>query len=224
MPVRGRAGKLALFCRSLLHVRFTITPFRQSTCPFRCSGGNWLCLAQSLPGRPRPFLGARAKLGLFRTIRHRRIGFVLRISPSGAPAGQPNWLRFAHSSLVPEASSRPAGPELGSFCAFRPVGLRLTSQIGFVSHNWPCRIGFVLYDGFPDASQASKLALFCTSHFTPQTSDFSQLGSFCAFGSLGARPTSQLGLFRTRGPAPRPGRAGTDWLCSSAALVHSFLP
>jgi hypothetical protein len=45
------SSQLALFCRGPSDVLFTITPFPPSLCPSFCSGGNWVCLAQSLPTR-----------------------------------------------------------------------------------------------------------------------------------------------------------------------------
>ena len=49
----GFARKLALFCRGLSNVLFTITPFPPSLCPSFCSAGNWVCLAHlSLVPRP----------------------------------------------------------------------------------------------------------------------------------------------------------------------------
>lgn len=66
------------------------------------------------------------------------IGFVWRISLSGAPPDQPNWVRFAHLPLVPRAS-----------------GLVPAGGIGFVLHDWlrpqPCF-----------QSVIEELASFCT--------------------------------------------------------------
>jgi hypothetical protein len=63
------------FWKLALHVRFTITPFLQGTCPSRRSGGNWLCFAQLLPvgvsRPPAPIPG-----------RPRQIGFVSHDLPS----------------------------------------------------------------------------------------------------------------------------------------------
>jgi hypothetical protein len=101
---RSVRGKLALFRRGLLHVRFAITRFPPSTCPFCCLGGIGFVLhncpdrrhQQSYPSRP--FLSVR-KLALF--VRHPQppackapshraspgIGFVSHNQPSPQIAG-----------------------------------------------------------------------------------------------------------------------------------------
>jgi hypothetical protein len=69
---------LALFCRGLSNVIFTITPFLQRTYPSFCPEENWLCLAPSYPvgawRPPAPLAGHRGQ-----------IGFVFRICPLLAP-------------------------------------------------------------------------------------------------------------------------------------------
>jgi len=90
-PPPGPAGKLALFCRGLSNVLFTITPFPPSTCPSFWSGGNWLCL-YNIP-RPTP-PAPPGKLGLF--------GAFALCSSRPCPVPQipqlaPVWLCFAQS-------------------------------------------------------------------------------------------------------------------------------
>jgi hypothetical protein len=160
----------------------------------------------------------QGKLGLFRTIgRSQRpasleIGFVLHNSPCGSLADRRNWVFFAHFALrrpgtagrragvPPQVCSQSTIEKLGSFCTFRSPGLWPTGEIGFVSPDQP--------RGRPSGS---KLALFRTSHLTPQTSP--QLGLFRTIGIglewwndrivewWGISPAERLGLFRTIGPA-----------------------
>ncbi len=80
---------LALFFRSLLQVRCTITPFRPSLCSSFCSGGNWLCLAPSCPrGLSRPPTPNWVCLA--------HLPLVPRPSGLVPPGYARNWLCFAH--------------------------------------------------------------------------------------------------------------------------------
>jgi hypothetical protein len=157
-PAAGSAPagprKLALFCRSLLHVRFTITPFLQGTCPSRRSGGNWLCFAQLLPvgvsRPPAPIPG-----------RPRQIGFVSHDLPSRerrSPDRHKGEIGFVCTTTTGEAggtkgeggTSRRQRRKLALF--FEPIRRlnatqlfsckRLSfdfapTEIGFVSHESP---------------------------------------------------------------------------------------
>jgi hypothetical protein len=128
--------ELALFCRSLLRVRCTITPFRQGTCPSRCSGQNWLCLAPSCPGGvsrpPAPLAGQPAQ-----------IGFVWRIGPSSqCPAGLvPPGIGFVpHDRPQPGPRLPVRGSKLGLFCTSHfELHTSNLPQIGFVCATGPRR-------------------------------------------------------------------------------------
>jgi hypothetical protein len=92
-------GKLALFCRGLSNVLFTITPFPPSTCPSFCSGGNWLCLYSRL--WPRGEAGGPRRGG-------------------GLPGPAGNWVCLAHWPAVPRLWGLvPPGfaRQLGLFCS-----------------------------------------------------------------------------------------------------------
>jgi hypothetical protein len=152
--------KLALFCRSLLHVRFTITPFLQGTCPSHCSARNWLCLAQKRrargrvpgvsllipvqigfvshdlpPGNADLRIGIRAKLGL------------LVQPPPGRPEGR-------------RAREEPPGGNAGNWlCFFEPIRRLNTTQLFSckrLSFDFaPTEIGFVSHESPGDRGAAS---------------------------------------------------------------------
>jgi hypothetical protein len=88
----------------------------------RSSGRNWLRFAQSQSGRasrstcPRPFPGARAKLGSFCTF-HLRPG----------PLASPNWVRFAH---LPSGARGRAGPNWVRFARLPPARARGRAELG----------------------------------------------------------------------------------------------
>jgi hypothetical protein len=126
--------------------------------------------------------------------------------------------------------SRPwAGPELGSFCIFRPPRPLLTGQIGFVLHNCPSspkpcptrrhrELGSFrtfhfpakspIYDGRPFSRYPNPPKFGFVSHNRPPVSagPFSELGSFCTIAPWG------------------PGRAPPNWVCFArfAAKLGSF--
>ncbi len=108
------------------------------------------------------------------------IGFVFHILPSGTLADRRNWVCFAQSPLVPQASSRPAPPALRRACPER-------QRIGRAS-------------GSPTSSAgARKLGSFCT--FSPRptplgphpTPSRRELGSFCIFRPPGDPALPTLG-------------------------------
>ncbi len=139
---------LALFSRSLLRVRCTITPFLQATCPSRCSGQNWLCLAHSVPRppspRPRPTRPCREIGFVWRNTPQRRLGWWL---PRPAPLGGRCGKLALFGAVVPRralpatfAPSWPPGPNWVRLARFpRPNAARASSRrgIGFVLHDRP---------------------------------------------------------------------------------------
>jgi hypothetical protein len=155
------------------------------------AAGNWLCFAQSalrrLGGSARP----PEKLGSF-----------------GAFAARP-------TSLGP----RPARPrrEIG-FVSPKPCACPINHNslpgkhltLSTLWRNWLCLAqsapaNWVCLYNRPPVARRPRLALLHTSHFTPQTSNFSQLALFRIFCPAGpALPKgAELGLFPIISPRPR---------------------
>jgi hypothetical protein len=136
-PAVSHPAELALFCRGLSDVRFTITPFAQSTCPSCCSDGNWLCFARlpprerrspdrhndknwfvcTRPSAPSPQASSRLRLP--------GIGFVWHPCP------------IHHNSFPIKHLGRPASDGIG-FVAHNELPRRTLSQIPQGAQVWLC--------------------------------------------------------------------------------------
>jgi hypothetical protein len=154
--------------------------------------GNWVRFAH-LPRVPRLWglapPGAAGKLALFRTFVPRPpgrvppgragIGFVLRISPSGPPADQPNWVRFASFACRCLAQ---AGPNWVRFAHFPLWASGRPAQLGSFRTFHRTKLGSFCTIGRPQPSAARKLGSF-------RTFDPARLGLFCA-----VRPECDISL------------------------------
>ncbi len=133
--------ELALFCRGLLHVRFTITPFPPSTCPAFWSGENWLCLYRQASDWGGRMIG-QCNGGVSRPP---GIGFVSHNRPR-VPAGLGRIGFVAGTTPGNEALSHDWLRPIGFVCATAPHRPGVVGA-GASRRNWLCFAeAYCMYD------------------------------------------------------------------------------
>ncbi len=123
-----RFGQLALFCRGLSNVLFTITPFPQTTCPSPCRGPNWVLWRRSpvrsnvIPAQAGRRCNASRSVGASAHEYHGRPGRDRPVScPPPRPASSDRQIGFVFHSLsrVPFATTPYPHSTWPSFCPAR---------------------------------------------------------------------------------------------------------
>ncbi len=208
--------------------------------------------AGGIPARVCPE-SAIEELALFRTFVPRPpgrvppgragIGFVLRISLSGPPADQPNWVRFERSPLgsswVGRPRPAPSSGQLASFCTFdAPNWLRLAASplAGTPSPRYPTlpKFGFVLrHSASRHARTPGNWVRFAQSPLGSSwvgrprpTPSSGQLASFRTFDAPNWVRFAQIFTTETQRACPRAGGGHGDGSpaisCDKLEIVYAI--
>ena len=174
---------LALFCRGLLHVQFTINPFPQETCPSSPPAENWVCLAQFA-------LWRLACCTYFRAPPPNWLCLYSSLSTDYRLPTAAFWLRLARVTQDWNVGTM----------EYWNDGTSCPAEIGFVLHVWlslgtpiagsaAAGIGFVLRNRSPDPTGLRRIGFVL--HFKLQTSHFQLLPDWLRFVRILATETSR---------------------------------